>query len=208
MSSRSLLFLVALAAVVVAPAASAQTAPTLTIEIQDLPATAASNGTALIVNFTVQANVASAAPCFSQAGSSYTITLAAEVLNSTGNSTMAIVNPKQYTIAGPNLLPGGAGSGQRTTEAQLTVFPGPYAEDRLNATVQVTASFAGGASGCTGSGAIESTEDTAELQASFEPVPAVYGNAEGTGQAMPGPGAVLLMVALGAVAILSRRKAA
>jgi hypothetical protein len=207
MSPRSILFLAAITAIVALPAASAQApAPTLTIAIEDMPASATSNGTALIVNFTVHATVSSAAPCFSQAGSSYTITLDAEVLNSSGNSTSAIVNPKQYTIAGPVLLPAGAGSADKVTDGQLTVFPGPYADAGLNATVKVTASFAGGSSGCTGTSQTAATEDTSELRAHFEPVPALYGTTPGSGQAMPGPGAVLLMVALAAVAVIARRK--
>lgn len=207
MSPRSLLFLAAVAALVAAPAASAQAAPTLTIEIQDLPATAESNGTALVVPFTVQANVAGATPCLSAAGSSYTITLDAEVLNSTGNRTTAHVSPKQYTIAGPVLLPAGGGNAEKTTEAQLTIYPGPYADAGLNATVKVTASFAGGNPGCAGGQPSPATEDTAETKAGFTPVPALYGTTPGSGQAMPGPGAVLVMAALGAVVIALRRKA-
>lgn len=207
MSSRSILFLAAVAALVAAPAASAQGAPTLTIEIQDLPATAESNGTALVVPFTVHATVNSAGPCFSQAGASYTITLDATVLNSTGNHTTAHVSPKQYTIAGPAMLPAGGGSAEKTTEAQLTIYPGPYADAGLNATVQVTASFAGGNPGCTGGQPTAASEDTAETKAAFTPVPALYGTTPG-GQAMPGPSAVLLMAALGAVVVALRRKAA
>ncbi|MHB1261863.1 MAG: hypothetical protein ACYC2H_09135 [Thermoplasmatota archaeon] len=207
MSSRSILFLAAVAALVAAPAASAQAAPTLTIEIQDLPATAESNGTALVVPFTVHATVNSAGPCFSQAGSSYTITLDAEVLNSTGNSTSAHVSPKQYTIAGPVLLPVGGGNAEKTTEAQLTIYPGPYADAGLNATVKVTASFAGGNADCTGGQPAPASEDTAETKAGFTPVPALYGTSPGSGQAMPGSGAVLVMAALGAVVIAMRRKA-
>ena len=205
MSPRSILFLAAVAALVAAPAATAQAAHTLTIEIQDLPARAESNGTALIVDFTVHATVAGAGPCLSNSGTSYTITLDAEVTNSTGNRTTAIVNPKQYTIAGPVLLPAAGGSAEKTQEAQLTVFPGPYADDGLNATVVVTASFAGGNPGCTGGQATAASEDSAEIQAGFTPVPALYGSGPGNGQAMPGPGAVLVMAALGAVVVAMRR---
>ena len=134
MSPRSFLFLAAVAALVAAPAATAQAAHTLTIEIRDLPASAESNGTALVVPFEVHATVAGAGPCLSGGGTSYTITLSAEVTNSTGNRTTAIVNPKQYTMAGPVLLPAAGGSAEKTQEAQLTVYPGPYADDGLNAT--------------------------------------------------------------------------
>jgi hypothetical protein len=207
MSLRSILFLAAVAALAATPAATAQTAHTVAIEIQDLPASAESNGTAMVVDFTVHATVAGAGPCLSSAGTSYTITLDAEVTNSTGNRTMAIVNPKQYTIAGPNLLPAGGGSAEKTQEAQLTVFPGPYADDGLNATVLVTASFAGGNPGCTGGQATAAAEDSAELRAGFTPVPALYGTSPGTGQAMPGPGPALLLAALAAVVLVLRRKA-
>lgn len=206
MSPRSILFLAAVAALAAAPAATAQTAHTVTIEIQDLPASAESNGTALIVGFTVHATVAGAGPCLSGSGTSYTITLSAEVTNSTGNRTTAVVNPKQYTMAGPTLLPAAGGSAEKTQEAQLTVFPGPYADDGLNATVLVTASFAGGNPGCQGGQAAAASEDTAELRAGFTPVPALYGTSPGNGQAMPGPGAVLVLFALLATAFFARRK--
>ncbi|MEA3137493.1 MAG: hypothetical protein QOC71_1774 [Thermoplasmata archaeon] len=207
MSSRSILLLAALAAVLALPAASAQTAHTVTIEIQDLPASAESNGTALVVPFSVHATVAGAGPCLANGGTTYTIALSAEVTNSTGNHTTAIVNPKQYTMAGPTLLPTAGGSAERTQEAQLTVFPGPYADSGLNATIKVTASFTGGNPDCTGAQATTGSEDTAELKAGFTPVPALYGTTPGNGQAMPGPGAVLVMAALAAVVIALRRKA-
>jgi hypothetical protein len=207
MSRRSVLLLAALAVLAAVPAASAQAAHTLTIEIQDLPESAETNGTALVVPFSVHSTVAGAGPCLGASGTEYTITLSAEVVNSTGNHTTANVNPKQYTIAGPVLLPAAGGSAERTTEAQLTVFSGPYTGDMLNATVKVTASFAGGNPGCTGGQATASAEDEAVLRAGFEPVPAGYGNGAAGGQAMPAPGAVLLMAALGAVVLVLRRKA-
>lgn len=206
MSSRSVLFLAALILLAIAPLASAQMTHTVTIEIQDLPATAESNGTALVVPFTVRATIAGAGPCLSSSGTSYTISLAAEVLNSTGNSTSANVNPKQYTMAGPVILPTGGGNAERTQEAQLTIYPGPYAADGLNTTVKITASFAGGNPGCTGGQATAAAEDTADIKAGFEPVPALYGRPAAGGNAMPGPGAVLVMAALAAVALISRRK--
>lgn len=206
MSPRSILLLAALAAIVAAPSAMAQGGYTLTIEIQDLPASAESNGTALVVPFSVHASVAGAGPCLSQSGTSYTITLSAEVTNSTGNRTTAIVNPREYTMAGPTLLPVAGGDAERTQEAQLTVFPGPYADDGLNATVLVTASFAGGNPGCTGVGATAASEDSAEIRAGFTPVPALYGPGPRGGQAMPGPGAAVVLFALLAVAFVARRK--
>lgn len=208
MSSRSILFLAVVAAAVAAvPTVSAQAAHTLTIEIQDMPANATSNGTALVVPFTVHATVAGAGPCLSSSGqTTYTIQLEAEVTNSTGNSTTAHVSPKQYTIAGPVLLPVAGGNAERSMEAQLTVYPGPYADDGLNATVLVTATFAGGNPGCTGGQATAASEDSATLEANFEPVPALYGNSPNGGQAMPGPGAVVVLLALVAVAVVVRRK--
>lgn len=207
MSSRSLLFLAALAALALLPSATAQ-APThsLTIEIQDLPASVESNGTQVAVPFTVHATIGGAAPCLvATGGTQYTIDLEAEVLNSTGNSTRAQVNPRQITIAGPVLL-SQSGQAERTEEAVLLISPGPYSGDGLNATVKVTASFAGGNSGCTGTGATAATSDEAEIDAGFEPVPSLYGG-EGSGQEMPAPGAALLMAALGAVVVALRRKA-
>lgn len=206
MSPRSILFLAALAALLAAPAATAQAAHTVTIEIRDLPAHAESNGTALVVDFSVHATVAGAGPCLSASGTSYTIVLSAEVTNSTGNSTSVMVNPKQYTVQGPNLLPAAGGSAERTQQAQLTVFPGPYADDGLNATVVVTASFAGGNPGCTGGQATAAAEDSAEIKAGFTPVPALYGAQPGNGQAMPGPGPAVVLFALLAVALVARRK--
>jgi hypothetical protein len=209
MPSRPLLLAAALAAVLALPAASAQASQSLAIEIRDLPATATSNGTALAVPFTVHATVSGAAPCLSQAGeTSYTITLDAKVTNSTGNATRAQVNPKQVTIAGPVLVPAAGGSAERTEGATLLVYPGPYAGDGLNASVTVTASFAGGNAGCTGT-STAAAQDTADLKAGFEPVPAsVFGDDSGGGPAMPAPGAVVLMVALGAVVLVLRRKQA
>lgn len=207
MSSRSVLFLAAVAALVASPAALAQGAPahTLTIEIQDLPATVESNGTQIAVPFSVRATVGGAAPCLTTtSGTQYTIALDAELVNSTGNSTSVHVNPKQVTIAGPVLLPQG-GSAERTEEAVLLINPGPYAGDMLNATVKVTASFAGGNPGCTGTGATASTSDEATIDAGFTPVPWVFG-AEEAGKEMPAPGSVLLLAALGAVVIAMRRR--
>ena len=54
MSRRSVLFFAALAALTLTPAATAQAEHTLTIEIQDLPGSIASNGTQVDVPFTVR----------------------------------------------------------------------------------------------------------------------------------------------------------
>ena len=207
MSSRSILFLAALAAIALSPAALAQApAHTLSVTIEELPESVESNGTQVAVPFQVHATVGGAAPCLTTtSGTQYTISLDAEVINSTGNSTSAHVNPKQITIAGPVLLPAG-GSAERTEEAVLLISPGPYSGDMLNATVKVTASFSGGNPGCTGTGATAASSDEATLSAGFTPVPSIFG-AEDAGQEMPAPGAVLLMVALGAVVIALRRRA-
>jgi hypothetical protein len=202
---RSLL-LAALLAALALPAASAQAQQTLTIEIRDLPATAQSNGTLLAIPFTVHATVSGAAPCLSQGGqTSYTIDLAAAA-NSTGNATRAQVNPRQVTIAGPVLLPAGGGSAERTEGATLLVYPGPYAGSGLNASVTVTASFSGGNGGCVGS-TTAPAQDTADVDAVFLPVPAGFGDSAEGGQVMPGPGAILVMAAVAAVALALRRKA-
>ena len=204
MSSRSVLFLAAAAALVALPSASAQGAYTLAIEIQDLPSSAESNGTALVVDFVVEASVAGASPCLSASGSEYTVALTAEVVDSTGNHTQARVNPKQYTMAGPTLLPLAGGDAERTQEAQLTIFPGPYSGDMLNATVLVTAAFTSTTSGCPGVPPSTAAEDSAEIEVGFTPVPPVFGAGEAAGQEMPAPGAVLLMLALGAVVLAVR----
>lgn len=201
-----LLLLAVLAGLALAPAASAQTAHTVAIEIRNLPATAQSNGTALVVPFSVHATVAGAGPCLSASGTTYTISLAATVVNSTGNRTTVNVSPKQYTIAGPVLLPAGGGSAERTQEAQLTIYPGPYSGTGLNATVEVVASFAGGNPGCTGGQAAAAAEDSERIQAGFDPVPPLYGSAEDDQQVMPGPGVAWLAMALALVAVARRRK--
>lgn len=202
---RSLLLAAFLAALAL-PAASAQAQQSLTVEIRDLPSSARSNGTLLAVPFTVHATVSGAAPCLSQSGqTSYTINLDATVTNSTGNATRANVNPRQVTMAGPVLLPAAGGSAERTEEATLLVSPGPYAGEGLNATITVTATFAGGNGGCTGT-TTAAAEDSADLRAQFDPVPAVFGDDGSGGQAMPGPGALLAVAAIGAVVVALRRK--
>ena len=208
MSSRSLLVLAVFAALLAVPATTAQLpSHSLTIEIEDLPASVESNGTQVSVPFTVRATVGGASPCLTTtSGTEYTIDLAAEIVNSTGNNTFATVNPKQVTIAGPVLL-SAAGQAERTEGAVLTISPGPYSGDSLGALIKVTATFSGGNSGCSGTGSTAASEAEANVAASFEPVPSsVYGGT-GTGQEMPAPGAVLLMVALGAVVVALRRKA-
>lgn len=205
MSSRSLLFLAALAALSLLPAAQGQAAHTLTVEIEDLPESVESNGTQVAIPFQVRATVGGAAPCITTtAGSEYTITLDAEVVDSTGNHTTANVNPRQVTIAGPVLL-SAAGQAERTEEAVLIVSSGPYSGDALNATVRVTATFEGGNSGCAGTSATAAASDEADVATNFEPVPTGFGGSE-PGQEMPAPGAALLLAALGAVVLALRRK--
>jgi hypothetical protein len=210
MPSRPLLLATALAAVVAAlalPASAQAPQQSLTIEIRDLPAAASSNGTLLAVPFTVHATVAGAAPCLSQGGqTAYTINLDAKVTNTTGNATRAQVNPKQVTIAGPVLLPAGGGNAERTEGATLLVYPGPYAGAGLNASVTVTASFSGGNGGCTGT-TTAPAQDTADLRATFDPVPALYGSDGRGGTAMPAPGAVAVLAVLGLAVVALRRKA-
>lgn len=210
MSSRSLLLVaVALLSAAAVPAATAQ-APgaTLTVQIQDLPAMAMSNDTVLAVPFKVHATVNGASPCLGAAssGSQYTIDLSAAVVNATGgNISRAIVNPKQVTIAGPVLLPAAGGSAERTEGATLLVYPSPYSGAGLNATIKVTASFAGSNGGCTGQAASPAAQDSKELKASFAP-PQGFGTTTGSANA-PFPGAGVLLMALGLVAVALRRKA-
>jgi len=210
MSSRTVPFLAAalLAAAVLVPAASAQ-APgaALAIQIQDLPASAKSNDTVLAIPFKVHATVTGASPCLGAAtsGSQYTIDLSATVTNSTGgNISRAIVNPKQVTIAGPVLLPAAGGNAERTEGATLLVYPAPYSGMGLNATIKVTASFSGSNGGCTGQAASAASQDSKEVKTSFTP-PHGFGTSTGSANA-PFPGAGVLLVALGLVAVALRQK--
>lgn len=211
MSDRSVLLrvllLAAAASLVVVPGATAQVpGHTVAIEIQDLPDMAESNGTQVAVPFSIHATVSGASPCLATSGSSYTITLDAEVVSSTGNSTTAYVNPKQVTIAGPVLVPAAGGNAERTEEALLVISPGPYAGDGLNATVKVTATFSGGNGGCPG-GSTAASSAEAEVEAGFVPVPSsLFGGGRPPSQEMPGPGTVLLLAVLGAVVLVLRRK--
>lgn len=198
--------LAVVAAALLAPTALAQTNHSVTIEIEDLPASGESNGTTLVVPFKVHAQVSGAPPCFSQSGaSSYTIDLAATVDNSTGNHTTAHVNPRQITIAGPVLLPATpTASAERTEEATLVVNAGPYGGDALNATITVTATFSGSSGGCTGVQPAPASSDEATFGANFEPVRG-FGATETPGNEMPGLGATVLLLALVAVAMVARR---
>lgn len=197
--------LAAVAVALLAPTALAQ-GHTVTVEIEDLPASGESNGTSLVVPFKVHATVSGAPPCFSQSGaSSYTIELAATVTNSTGSQTSASVNPRQITIAGPVLLPAVPGaSAERTVDATLIVNSGPYAEDQLNATVRVTATFSGSSGGCTGVPPAEPASDEADFGANFEPVRG-FGASQSPGAQMPGPGFAAVLLALAGLAAAARR---
>jgi hypothetical protein len=192
-------------AVLFAPSAVAQ-AQTVTVEIQDLPASGMSNGTSIVVPFKVHATISDAPACISQSqGSTYTFDLTAVVVDSTGNSTTANVNPRQITIAGPVLLPPIPGaSAERTEDATLVVNSGPYSGDALNATVRVTAEFASSNGGCTGATAAAATSDEADFQANFEPVRG-FGDADKSGNEMPGPAFTVLLLALVAIAMVARR---
>jgi hypothetical protein len=191
------------AAALFAPSALAQN-QTVTVEIQDLPASGLSNETALIVPFKVHATVGGG-PCVTgNTASSYTISLAATVTDSTGNSTTANVNPRQVTIAGPVLLPAAPGaSAERTEDAVLVVNAGPYSGDSLNATVHITATFAGSSGGCTGTTA-PAASDQADFQANFEPAVG-FGEPADNGQKLPGVGLGLTLIALAGLVLLVRR---
>lgn len=204
---QKLLVAALVAAALFVPSAVAQN-HTVAIEIQDLPASGLSNGTSLIVPFKVHATVGGAPPCFSQSGaSSYTIELTAAVTNSTGNRTTAQVNPRQITIAGPVLLPALPNAdAERTEDVTLVVNAGPYADDHLNATVHVTATFAGGSGGCTGVEDAPAASDEADFRANFEPVRG-FGASQSSGAEMPGLGLALLLFALVGAAFLVRRGA-
>jgi hypothetical protein len=206
--SRRTLLLLAAALLAVAPAAHAQATQTLTIQIQDLPASVQGNGSTLAVPFSIHASVSGASPCLASptSGSTYTIDLAASVVNTTGgNISRAQVNPKQVTIAGPVMLPAAGGNAERTEGATLIVYPAPYA-DRLNSTIKVTASFAGGSGGCTGSTTAASTA-TQDVKVGFAPASG-YGATTAASTEAPAPGALLLMGALAAAVVVLRRRSA
>lgn len=196
-----------LALLVLSPAGQAQApAHAVTVEIQDMPANVTSNGTQVTIPFAVVASVSGASPCLAtgSSGATYTIELEAEVVNSTGNSTSAHVNPRQVTVAGPVLLSPGGGSAERREEAVLIVNPGPYAGNGLDATVRVTASFAGSNGGCPGTDAADPSSDEATVEAAFVPV---QGFGEPSPETeMPGPAAPLLLLALVAAVVLARRR--
>ncbi len=201
-----------LVAVLVVPAIQAQVpgaAPgyTLDVQITDLPASIASNGTQVSVPFNVTATISGASSCLGAAnsGSFYTIELSAELVNSTGSSTFVNVNPRQHTIAGPVAVPSAGGGSTRKSPATLLVDAGPYSGDSLNATVKVTATFEGSNGGCTGTAPAPADSDEATLRAGFTPAIG-YGEPADSGQKMPGAGLGLSLVALAAVVLLARRK--
>jgi hypothetical protein len=213
--SKLLLSVLALAFLVVpAVHAQQQAAYTVTVEIQDLPATMSSNGTQMTIPFKVKATVSGASPCLAavNSGSTFTIALSAEITNVTnspggaGDSSTAHVNPVQHTIASPVLIPATGGGAERTADATLVIGSGPYTGEFLNVTVEVTATFAGSNGGCTGVPAAAPSSDSASIVGHFEPVPDEYGGVTDNGQKMPGVGLGLTLVALAALAFVARRK--
>lgn len=203
--SKLLLSAILLAAVLVpAVQAQEQAAYTVDVEIEDLPASRVSNTTQIVVPFNVTAAISGAAPCLGalNSDSTFTITLAAAVTNTTGgNSSFAYVNPRQVTVAGPRFVPAAGGDIQREDEATLVVNAGPYSGDALNVTVLVTATFSGSNGGCTGvpNAAPDSAEAT--FRANFQPVRG-FGGSASSGAEMPGPAFAFLLLALvGAVAV-------
>ena len=199
-------------ALLLVPAIQAQVpgvapAYTLDVQITDLPASGLSNGTQMSVPFNVTVAISGASSCLGAAssGSSYTIDLKAELVNSTGSSTFVNVNPRSHTIAGPVIVPSTGGSVTRKSPATLTVNAGPYAGDFLNATVKVTAEFSGSNGGCTGTAPAAPDSDEATFGANFEPVSENYGSVE-SGQKMPGLGLGATLVAFAAIALVARRR--
>lgn len=202
----SAIFLVAL----LVPAGAAQRNHTVEVEILELPAAGMTNGTSLVVPFKVHATVNGAPPCLNQDGeATYTITLDAEVLGTSGNdrnATTAHVNPRQVTIAAPILLPAASGArAERTEDATLVVNAAPYSGSLLNATVRVTAAFVSSNGGCTGLEPAPAASEQADFRAAFEPVPAGFGDPQARGNELPGPGLALTLLALAAVAMVARR---
>jgi hypothetical protein len=195
-------------AVVFLPAVQAQGQANYSVDVKivDLPAQRTTNGTQMSIPFNVTAEVTAAAPCLASpaAGTSYTITLSAVLVNSTGNNTFVNVNPRSHTIAGPVLIPVTGGNGVKKSPATLVVDAGAYEGDMLNATVKITASFAAQNGGCTGiTTASDSDEKT--FKANFEPVTG-YGETVDDGQKLPGAGLGLTLVALAGLVLVLRRK--
>ena len=197
------LALLALGALLVLPAASAQLpAHSLAVSIDGLPATSTINGTLMALPFTVQASVTGNSPCLATGGSTYTFTLTAEVVNSTGNSTTVQVSPATFTVSGPSTLPGAV---SRTSAGTLLVNPGPYVGQNLTAEIRLTAASAGGNPGCTGVSGTAAVETTADVTAVFLPAEG-YGTPATDGQEMPALPVAFLLVALAAL-VAARRQA-
>lgn len=197
-------------AVIIAPTGIAQQNHTIEVEILELPASGMTNGTSLVVPFKVHATVNGAPPCLNQDGeATYTIALAAEVTDTTGNdgnATTANVNPRQITIAAPILLPSvGGARAERTEDATLVVNAAPYTGDLLNATVRVTATFVSSNGGCTGLDPAPAASAQEDFRAGFEPVPAGFGDGDERGNELPGPAFALTLLALVALAMVVRR---
>jgi len=204
-----LLLSAAALAVLLAPASLAQ-APgyTLDVKIADLPASMVTNNTQMSVPFNVTIAITGASSCLGAAssGASYTVTLSAEVVDSTGNHTFANVNPRQHTIAGPVLLPAIPGaSAERTEDATLVIKAGPYVGDALNTTVHVKASFSASNGGCTGTTTPAASAEK-DVHGDFEPVVESYGQVTDSGQKMPGVSMGILLIGLAAFVAILRRK--
>ena len=207
--SKSIPVLLALVALLAAPAVTAQALPaaTLTLSLSGLPSNVTSNGTLLALPFEVQAKVMSTGACASAptgASPAYTVSLAAVVKNGTSKNTTVSVTPASFTVQGPNLLQ--TGSVTRVVSGTLLVDPGEYSTDSLAALVTLTASSPGGNPGCQGAMATPAATTSSDVATTFYPVTG-YGTSSPSGGAeLPFPGAPILLIALAAVVVALRRK--
>jgi MYXO-CTERM domain-containing protein len=193
--SRPLLALLALAALVLLPAATAQVpAAGGSLAISGLPGTVMSNQTQAVVPFTVQINL-NQGTCVGGSGQ-FQVALTASKTGGNASvevqpATLTFQVPQTQTLAGAYASSGGA---------VLVVKPGLVRENvTVPVTVKATATVA-----CTlaaGMGATLATEGSSTLK--FVPVSEEVRN--GPSEVMPGPGLPLVLAVLGLALALRRR---
>ncbi len=190
-----------LTAILAAPAALAQAERSITLSFVDLPTTATTNDTVLALPFTVHAVITGPA-CPSLMGASYDVTLSATVTNSSQNGTTVVVNPASVTFRG-STLPVSSMPTNRDAAATLLVYSN-FTGMPVNATVHVTASFAGGPAGCaqTDTPAAEANQD---VKGTFL-VPEGYSSSAPAGTDMPALPLVALLAVLAVVGASRRSK--
>ncbi|HLF17129.1 MAG TPA: hypothetical protein VI796_06850 [Candidatus Thermoplasmatota archaeon] len=198
MSSRlPLVLLVLLLAAL--PPVGAQTEPVATVAVEGLASGVAANGTLAAAPFQVTLTLTNLV-CVGAGPFSFPVTLSAE---SSDPDADARVNPATVTFEvapGQSLIQAYAG----TRDATLLVDSGPFLDGHPIA-VNVTATFEGGNHGCQGLGG-----EAAGIEVSADTV-VTFGAAEGvnpptSSEELPGPTVPLLALALGALALIVRRR--